>query len=201
MAKLRKQETGYTQVKNEVLNDSNLSLKAKGIFAYLFSKPDGWDFAADRIALDQKDGRRSVLVGLKELENRGYLNRQRLSSGRVEYYLKFSLDINPKCGNSTVAKPHSAETAPVSNTEKISNKDIIVTKERSTSFIPPSLSEIKSYCEERANGINPQSFLDFYSSKGWMIGRNKMKDWRAAIRTWENRSKPQNKTGNKYIGI
>lgn len=57
-------------------------------------------------------------------------------------------------------------------------------------FIKPSLEEIKAYCQERNNGINPNSFYDFYESKNWMIGKNRMKDWKAAVRTWEQRSKP-----------
>ena len=60
-------------------------------------------------------------------------------------------------------------------------------KRESRNFVPPTLSEVKAYCQERNNGINPQHFIDFYASKGWMIGKNKMKDWKAAVRTWEQR--------------
>ena len=60
-------------------------------------------------------------------------------------------------------------------------------KRESRNFVPPSLSEVKAYCQERNNGINPQHFIDFYASKGWMIGKNKMKDWKAAVRAWEQR--------------
>ena len=75
-------------------------------------------------------------------------------------------------------------------------------KERESTFYPPSLEEVKSYCLERANGINPASFIDFYTSKGWMVGRNKMKDWKAGIRNWENRNNPQQtKLTNKYADI
>lgn len=56
-----------------------------------------------------------------------------------------------------------------------------------TAFRPPTLEEVQAYCSERNNGINPQSFIDFYASKGWMVGKNKMKDWKACIRTWEQR--------------
>lgn len=52
-------------------------------------------------------------------------------------------------------------------------------------FVPPTIDEVKAYCEERKNGIDPQSFMDFYTSKGWKIGSNSMKDWRAAVRNWE----------------
>lgn len=58
-----------------------------------------------------------------------------------------------------------------------------------TVFIKPSVEEIEDYCLERGNGIDPGEFYDFYESKGWMIGKNKMKDWKAAIRTWERGSK------------
>lgn len=58
-------------------------------------------------------------------------------------------------------------------------------------FTPPTLEEVTKYCQERSNNVNPNNFIDFYSSKGWMIGKNKMKDWKAAVRTWEKSSKPK----------
>lgn len=56
----------------------------------------------------------------------------------------------------------------------------------STKFTPPTLEEVISYCEERKNNVDASKWFDFYASKGWMVGKNKMKDWRAAVRTWEN---------------
>lgn len=55
-------------------------------------------------------------------------------------------------------------------------------------FIVPSLGEIKDYCKERKNQVNPQIFIDHYTSNGWMVGKNKMKDWKASVRTWEQRN-------------
>ena len=55
--------------------------------------------------------------------------------------------------------------------------------EKAKRFYPPTLDEVKQYCEERKNNIDPMAFIDFYSSKGWMIGKNRMKDWKAAVRT------------------
>jgi hypothetical protein len=52
----------------------------------------------------------------------------------------------------------------------------------------PSLDDVRSYCLDRKNGVDPETFINFYESKGWMVGRNKMKDWRAAVRTWEKRT-------------
>lgn len=65
--------------------------------------------------------------------------------------------------------------------------------EKTKHFIPPSVEEVEQYCLERSNNIDAQSFIDFYESKGWMIGKNKMKDWKAAVRTWERSRKQENK--------
>lgn len=56
-------------------------------------------------------------------------------------------------------------------------------------FSPPSVGEVELYCLERRNGISPQAFIDFYASKGWKVGSSPMKDWKAAVRTWEQRRK------------
>ena len=60
---------------------------------------------------------------------------------------------------------------------------------RAKRFTPPTIEQVSDYCAERANSIDPQRFVDFYTARGWMIGKNKMKDWKAAIRTWETRDK------------
>mgnify|MGYP001049786599 CR=1 FL=1 len=54
-------------------------------------------------------------------------------------------------------------------------------------FTPPTLDEVAKYCADRNNSVSPQRFIDFYGMKGWMVGKNKMKDWKAAVRTWEGR--------------
>ena len=58
-------------------------------------------------------------------------------------------------------------------------------------FTIPTPEEVQAYCDERKNGISGQQFCDFYSSKGWKIGKEPMKDWKAAVRTWEMRRKDQ----------
>lgn len=54
---------------------------------------------------------------------------------------------------------------------------------------PPTLEAVQHYCLSRRNGIDPGAFLDYYDSVGWMVGKKRMKDWQAAIRTWERRRK------------
>lgn len=65
---------------------------------------------------------------------------------------------------------------------------------KSTRFSPPTVDDIKSYCLERGNNVDSERFFNFYQSKGWMVGKNKMKDWKAAIRTWERKDKQEGGT-------
>lgn len=62
---------------------------------------------------------------------------------------------------------------------------------RETRFSPPSLDEVQAYIAERGSAVDAQQFIDFYASKGWMVGKNRMKDWKAAVRTWEKRRKEE----------
>lgn len=56
-------------------------------------------------------------------------------------------------------------------------------------FTPPSVDEVAEYCRERGNGVDPEEFISFYESKGWLVGNQPMKNWRAAIVTWEKKDK------------
>jgi hypothetical protein len=60
---------------------------------------------------------------------------------------------------------------------------------KSKRFVKPTIDEIALYMEERNMNNVSQKFYDFYESKGWMIGKNKMKDWKASVRTWEDKNK------------
>ena len=56
-------------------------------------------------------------------------------------------------------------------------------------FTPPTVDEVRAYCSERGNAVDPERFVDFYESKGWMVGKNKMKSWKACVRNWERQDK------------
>ena len=63
----------------------------------------------------------------------------------------------------------------------------------------PEIGQVRDYCKERGNLVNADTWYDFYSAKGWMIGKNKMKDWKAAVRTWENNNKKRMKSEGKTL--
>lgn len=129
-----KEKIPFTQVANEVLNDSSLSLKAKGLFAYLFSKPDGWDFSVYRMEDELKESRYSLRHIIQELEDHKYLVRKKMSDGKMEYQLQFT---EPRLQSATLAKSHPGETRPINNIEVGSNTDSGSKKEVS----PPPLFE------------------------------------------------------------
>ena len=82
----------------------------------------------------------------------------------------------------------------------IKRKDEKKKERKSREFIKPTVEEVRAYCEERKNGIDAEAFVDFYTSKGWMVGKNPMKDWQAAVRNWEaQRKKQQRATSNNTI--
>jgi hypothetical protein len=64
-------------------------------------------------------------------------------------------------------------------------------------FVPPTLDEVSNYCNGRQSSVDAAMFIDFYAAKGWMIGKNKMKDWRAAVRTWEKKNKNKESDNDK----
>lgn len=64
-------------------------------------------------------------------------------------------------------------------------------EEKRRRFIQPTLEEVTAYCNERGNSVDPQRFIDYYTANGWKVGKNPMKDWRAAVRTWERGDKKE----------
>jgi len=85
------------------------------------------------------------------------------------------------------------------NSNLNSNTDLNINREREQKFAPPSFQEIKDYCLSRNNNIDAENFLNFYQSKNWMIGKNKMTDWKASVRTWEKRNKQGGTDNGKRI--
>lgn len=92
-------------------------------------------------------------------------------------------------GVAPLSQDHSYSYSPSENSNQEKSKP------KKKVSIPPDIAEVEAYCRERGSLVDPQKWWDFYESKGWFIGKNKMKDWKAAVRTWE-RTQTQN-TGRK----
>lgn len=99
--------------------------------------------------------------------------------------------------NVTLEKRRDREEIETDNNYAQSFTDAKPTQKKKTrkSKIPPDIEEVRAYCQERQNGVDANVWFDFYSSKGWMVGKNKMVDWKAAIRTWERNGRKENGNG------
>ena len=108
-----------------------------------------------------KDGTKEILHRYLKIIKGGYLKNFK------EGYLKNFKDNNTSINNTSI-----------NIKENIKRKV----------FKKPTLEEVQEYCKERNNYIDANTFIDFYESKDWYVGKNKMKDWKACIRTWEKRN-------------
>ena len=104
---------------------------------------------------------------------------------------KYSILYSTKSSTKEVQKRYKSSTKEVQK-EDINRYKTKTKKEKDISndiskksFAPPTVDEVREYCRSRNNFVDPERFVDFYSAKGWMVGKNKMKDWKAAVRTWE----------------
>ena len=84
----------------------------------------------------------------------------------------------------------------VQTTLKDKDKDIVIVKDKAKAkrFVKPNIEDVVDYCNERKNNVDAEKFYDYYSSNGWKVGKNAMKDWKASVRTWE-----KNSTDNKKV--
>lgn len=176
-----------------------ISLKTGGVLEFTGVESE----FADELALDLDEKPDDVRVTLLFLLQYGLCE----CSDNVHYFLPWVAENTGSEGDSAKRwrdwKKRQDETplldsnASLTERKQIANVEKEIEKEKEKEkessrrgrFTPPSLEEVKAYCNERNNSVDPQTFIDFYTAKDWMIGKNKMRDWRAAVRTWErNRS-------------
>ena len=100
-----------------------------------------------------------------------------------------ALDTQVSIGKSSIDKISSDKaSSDKASSDKVSSDEVNESKRESQNyFTPPTLKEIYDYCNERNNNVSPEKFFDYYTANGWMMGRSKMSDWKAAVRNWENK--------------
>ena len=102
----------------------------------------------------------------------------------------YALDTQVSIGKVSIGKVNNIES--LKGVEKIppdieieKEKDIDKDKKPPKRFTAPTLEDVKAYCEERKNNVDAERFIDYYTANGWKVGKNPMKDWKAAVRSWE----------------
>lgn len=135
---------------------------------------------------------------LDKLETAKEKNRQRVAA----YRAKQKLIANGNDYSNVTVTPCNALDIDKDKELDI-DKEKESTKKKTTRFTPPTLEDVKAYCLERNNNVDAERFIDYYTANGWKVGKNPMKDWKAAVRTWERSSQPaQQKTaGSEYADL
>lgn len=119
MNKIKKKESSFTQVSNSFLRDSNISFKAKGLFCYMFSMSENWNFTLQSIATQQKDGLDSVKSAMDELKQYGYISYEKHSNGSGTYFL----NDEPNVENPNVENPNLGKSTPIKKKNLDKNKN------------------------------------------------------------------------------
>ena len=188
---MKQQPNYYAIISAEVRYDKNLTANAKLLYAEITAllNINGECFATNKY-FSNLYGKSTVTISkwVSELVANGYISTHYIYKGgtkeierRYIRKLKGGIKENFKGG----IKENFKDSISLSKDKHINNKG--------ASFKKPEVNDIKEYCLWRNNGIDAETFFDFYESKNWLIGKNKMKDWKACVRTWEKR---QNKTNN-----
>ena len=124
-------------------------------------------------------------------------------SNSLIYRMKKVVEKSEKARKSALKRWDNANAMPTQcegnaiNESKV--KEIKLKEKIIGRFTTPTHTEVMEYCQQRNNNVDAEKFIDFYESKGWMVGKNKMKDWKAAVRTWEKESKPKQDSGGYFM--
>ena len=178
----------YLNEFNRWVENNHLTLPAQVLYFRMLNvfNRAGWPewVPVDTIRLQGKKGApsRYSLVGIK---NSG--------DDSLQNPLQFPLQ-------NVLQKPLQ-EPLPIYKT-KTKTKEKTPSESKRKRFVPPTVDEVRAYCLERRNGIDPQAFVDFYEARGWKYGQGKpVVDWKACVRTWENRRKQEGTEHERLVTL
>lgn len=188
-------ENTYVHIEAFMVNDLHLSGNELIIFAciYGFSQDgESWFTGSRQYLADWcQTSKKTVSNNLAKLCDAGYIEkRQRTEHGvtfcdyRVGKNLPRGMENSSSGGEKISTPPMEKSSHHTIGTDNNSNTN------RNNRFVPPTVDEVRRYCEERGNGIDAQRFVDYYQARGWELGKGrKVKDWKACVRTWEGNRK------------
>ena len=164
-------------------------------------------FPADDVDID---------AGLQALHDSGFILRYLCNGIKYCQVIAWAKHQNPHCKEVESTIPaqceHGTSTVPAPEvpTPAVLIPDSLIPDSRRKvksvgAFAPPALTEVSAYCAERGKLVNPQQWLDHYTANGWKVGRNPMKDWKAAVRQWERNglsgaNQIQRPTDSQFVG-
>jgi hypothetical protein len=183
-------------MKNQTINRKSFIIHADSldILDQLTDEQAGKLFKA--ISYYQKTGEISQVDQLVKIAITPFINQFKrdeekylniVERNKINISKRWSKDTTGKTGIPKDTKNTDNDSKSDNDSDSKNKKD-----SKNKNFTPPTLEEVKNYCQERKNNVNAKKWFDFYSAKGWKIGKNSMKDWKAAVRTWEEDTSPTN---------
>jgi len=182
----------YSIIPASIRYDNGLTPNAKLLYAEITSllQMNGICFASNKY-FSELYGKNKVTISrwIKVLKERGYISvNYTYKEGGNEIanrYIQICYEGLNKNDKGVLTKMLKSNTTSYNtNTTYSNNKEGL--------FKKPTVNDINDYCLERKNNIDAETFFDFYESKDWLVGKNKMKNWKACLRNWEKRNRNNN---------
>ena len=187
---MEEKKSYYAIIPANVRYDSKLKDKAKLLYGEITAlcNEKGYCWATNEyFASLYGVSKTTISLLIKNLIESGYVNSQIIyKEGTKEILYRYLSIVNDPIKenlNTPIKENLKDNNTSLNNTFNNTNNN--------NKFKKPSLEEVKKYCLERNNSIDAENFIDYYNSNGWKVGKNPMKDWKAAIRTWEKRNKKE----------
>ena len=182
----------------DVRYDKTLKPLARLLYAEITAlcNQEGYCWAGNQYFADLYEVDKNTVSGwIGQLKTRGYINVQLEYKEGTKQIVKRYIRINGEGTNKIIDTSLQKDVYPINEIIEVNSTDNNTNNNKTNKggrFTPPSVEQVMEYCNHRQNGINAQNFIDFYQSKGWKVGKSKMIDWKASVRTWETNNKIRN---------
>ena len=186
----RVKDGNYYVVQSFMVKELGLKGLEKDVYAiiYGFSQAENQTFTGSLQYLADwtNSSKQGILKVLNSLMDKGLICKKENVINNVKFVEYYTTEFNGGMQQSLTDSSKQSLTNNINTNNNINNNI--------KRFTPPTLEEVSSYCEERQNGVDAQRFIDFYASKGWKVGNQSMKDWKACVRTWERQENKETST-------
>lgn len=187
--------SGYGIVPKLVMQDKNIGISAKAVYAYFCSFTGSGNScfpSRKKICEDLGISNDTLSKQLRQLSDAGYIVIEQVKEkGRFSHNIYTLPDMVlpcPKISDTEKTVYGNLDTKNNNNKNnniyKINNKE---SKGKAARFTPPAREEVQAYIVENNFNVDAERFIDYYTANGWQVGKNKMKDWRATVRNWHRR--------------
>ena len=198
MENQRMKKSYYAIIPSNVRYDSTLTPNAKLLYGELtaLANQEGYCWASNGYFSELYSATtRSISKWISQLAAQGYINIELIYEGKQVKQRRIWIaephevkDTTPRSNLPTPIEDNFHTLGKECSKRILQVNNTINTTSNKGRFARPTVNEIKDYCLERNNAIDADRFFDFYESKGWLVGKNKMKCWKSSIRTWEKRA-------------